>query len=210
MVAKYFKMYAENPAEKKIHDAVEVFRNDGLVIYPTDTVYGIGCNAFSKKGVEKLARLFNEKPNKMKLSFICVDLNNVSSYVKPLSNQIFKVFRKTLPGPYTYILEANSKLPKLLGANRHSLGFRVPDNKIILNLVSELGHPIVNASLKDADEVLEYTTDPEVIYENYKHKVDLVIDGGPGHNVPSTVVDCTGPHFEVIREGLGDTSIFFE
>lgn len=210
MSSKYLKIYPDNPAEKKIKEAVEILEKDGVIIYPTDTVYGIGCSVFSKKGIEKLARLFEKKPNKMKLSFICTDLHDINEYVMPLTNQIFKVFRKTLPGPYTYILEANSKLPKLIGANRNSLGFRVPNNRIILNIVSELGYPIVNTSLKDEDEVLEYTTDPEIILEKYKSKVDLVIDGGPGGNIPSTVVDCTGAEFEVIRKGLGDISIFYD
>ena len=204
MAATYLKLYPENPEHRKIEQVVKVLKAGGLIIYPTDTVYGIGCDFFNTKAVQRICQLKNVKPGK--LSFICYDLSEISSYVKGLNTPVFKVMKKALPGPFTFLLNANSKVPKVLQAKKKTVGIRVPDNQIPREIVKELGNPIITTSIHDEDEIIEYSTDPELIFEKYKSHVDLVIDGGYGGNVASTVVDCSQDDFEVVREGLGNIS----
>ena len=186
---------------------VKCLQDGGIIIYPTDTIYGIGCDIFKPKSIEKITEILGDKKKKNAMTFICSDLSNLSDYTKPISNNIFKTMKKVLPGPFTFILEANNNVPKLLQSNKKTVGIRVPDNNIILEIVRQLGHPILSTSVKDDDEVVEYTTDPELIHEKYDRFVDIVIDGGYGDNVPSTVLDCTSGEIEVVREGKGDTEL---
>lgn len=196
----------ENPQEKKINQVVECLQDGGVIIFPTDTIYGIGCDLFNQKAIERVCRIKGIKPNKMNLSFICYDLSDLSTYAKHVSTPVFKIMKRVLPGPYTFILESSSKVPKILGHSKKTVGIRVPNNNVIRSIVDVLGHPVINTSVKDEDEIIEYTTDPELIYEKFKNHVDLVINGGPGGNIPSTIVDCTEDDFQITREGLGDTS----
>ncbi|GHE74544.1 MULTISPECIES: L-threonylcarbamoyladenylate synthase [Roseivirga] len=206
MPAEFIRLYEENPEPHKLDQIVKVLRNGGVVIYPTDTVYGIGCDFSNTKAVQRVCQIKNTKPQA--LSFICYDLSEISEYTKHLSTPVFKVMKKALPGPFTFILEASSKVPKVLNAKKKTVGIRVPNNNIPRELVKRLGNPIITTSIRDEDEVIEYSTDPELIYEKYENLVDIVIDGGYGGNMPSTVVDCSGDYFEVIREGLGDIEEF--
>ncbi|MDR1646311.1 MAG: threonylcarbamoyl-AMP synthase [Tannerellaceae bacterium] len=201
----YLKIYPDNPNPKEIKKAVDILREGGLVIYPTDTVYAIGCDAMNVRAVEKICRLKDLDPRKHNLSIICYDLSNISAYAK-VTNTIFKLMRKNLPGPFTFILPTGSELPKIY-KNRKEVGIRVPGNTIIHQLVGELGNPIMTTSVHDDDDVIEYTTDPELIYEKYASKVDAVIDGGYGSAVPSTVVNCTTDDYEIIRQGKGELKI---
>jgi tRNA threonylcarbamoyl adenosine modification protein (Sua5/YciO/YrdC/YwlC family) len=201
------KIYPENPNPKAVNTVVECLQDGGIVIYPTDTIYGIGCDIFKQKSIERIISILGEKKKKDALTFICHDLSNLSDYTKPLDNNVFKTMKRVLPGPFTFILEANNSVPKLLQSNKKTIGVRIPDNNIIREIVRQLGHPILSTSVKDDDEVIEYTTDPELIYERYGDLVDIVIDGGYGDNTPSTVVDCTGGEIEVVREGKGDISL---
>ncbi len=207
MPADFIRIYPENPDERRIRQVVECLRDGGLVIYPTDTVYGLGCDIFNSRAVEKIARIKGIKPQKNDFSFICYDLSHIADYAR-VGNGAFKIMKKVLPGPYTFILDANSKVPKLLNTNKKTVGIRVPDNLIPRYMVKELGNPIVTTSIKDDDEVIEYSTDPELIFEKFQHQVDIIIDGGYGGNIGSTVVRATGEEIEIVREGLGDTSLF--
>ena len=198
------KIYEKNPNERAIQQVVDVLKKGGLIIYPTDTIYGLGCDITNQKAIEKIYQLRGIKPEKANLSFICYDLSHISDYIKPIDNATFRLLKKSLPGPFTFIFEANNKVPKLLSSNKKTVGIRVPDNNIAREIVKVLGNPIVSASIHDEDEILEYSTDPELIYEKYKDKVDLVIDGGYGDNTASTVVDCTTGEFQVLRQGKGD------
>lgn len=207
MPAELIRIYPENPDERKIRQVVDCLRDGGLVIYPTDTIYGLGCDIFNTRAVEKIARIKGIKAQKNDFSFICYDLSHIADYAR-VGNSAFKMMKRVLPGPYTFILDANNQVPKLLNTNKKTVGIRVPDNLIPRLIVKELGNPIVTTSIKDDDEIIEYSTDPELIYEKFQHQVDIVIDGGYGGNVASTIVLATNDDFEVIREGLGDTSIF--
>jgi tRNA threonylcarbamoyl adenosine modification protein (Sua5/YciO/YrdC/YwlC family) len=195
----FLKIHPNNPNRREVSKVVEVLRGGGLVIYPTDTVYAMGCDAMNVRAVEKICRLKGIDPRKQKLSIICYDLSNISEYAK-VSNTIFKLMRKNLPGPFTFILPTGSELPKIY-KNKKEVGIRVPDNHIIRQIVGELGNPVMTASVRNGDE--EYITDPELIHEKYEDKVDLVIDGGYGGTDPSTVVDCTTDDFEIVRQGKG-------
>nr|WP_321451097.1 L-threonylcarbamoyladenylate synthase [uncultured Carboxylicivirga sp.] len=197
------KIYEDNPNERELKKVVDTLRNGGLVIYPTDTIYGIGCDIYNSKAVEKVARIKGINLKKANLSFICYDLSHISDFTKPLDNRIFKVMKRSLPGPFTFILDANSNVPKLFKNNKKTVGIRVPDNNIIRTLVDLLGNPILSTSVKDEDDILEYSTDPELIHEKYADLVDIVIDGGYGGNEPSTIIDCTGGDMELVRQGLG-------
>lgn len=208
MPADFIRIYPENPDERRIRQVVDCLRDGGLVIYPTDTVYGLGCDIYNSRAVEKIARIKGVKPQKNDFSFICYDLSHIADFAR-VGNGAFKIMKKVLPGPYTFILDANSSVPKLLNTNKKTVGIRVPDNLIPRLMVKELGNPIVTTSIKDDDEVIEYSTDPELIFEKFQHQVDIIIDGGYGGNVGSTVIRATGEEIEVVREGLGDTSIFF-
>jgi tRNA threonylcarbamoyl adenosine modification protein (Sua5/YciO/YrdC/YwlC family) len=198
------KIYPNNPNEKQLEEVVACLRNGGLIIYPTDTVYGLGCDIYQAKAIEKLCKLRNIKPEKANLSFICADLSHLSDFVKPIDNAVYRVLKHALPGPFTFILNANNKVPKLMHSNKKTVGIRVPDNEIARSIVKLLGNPIVSTSIHDDDEVIEYSTDPELIYEKYKDLVDMVIDGGYGELQASTVVDYTSDEPVIIRQGKGD------
>lgn len=205
-MAEFIKLYNENPNEKDISRVVEVLRRGGLIIYPTDTVYGLGCDITNTKALEKIARIKGVKLEKANFSFVCSDLKNLSDYVKQIDTSTFKLLKRTLPGPYTFIMQGNNNLPKDF-KKKKTVGIRVPDNLIARTIVQKLGNPIVSTSIYDEDDVIEYTTDPELIFEKWQNKVDLVIDGGYGDNVASTVIDLSGDAPKVLREGKGDSSI---
>ena len=206
-MAQFVKIYPENPNEKEINKVVEVLRNGGLIIYPTDTVYGLGCDITNTKALERIARIKGIKLDKANFSFICHDLSNISDYIKQIDTSTFKILKKSLPGPYTFILNGNNNLPKEF-KKKKTVGIRVPDNNIARDIVKVLGNPIISTSIYDEDEILEYTTDPELIYEKWNNKVDLIIDGGYGDNQASTVIDLSGTEPEIIREGKGNIDIF--
>jgi tRNA threonylcarbamoyl adenosine modification protein (Sua5/YciO/YrdC/YwlC family) len=197
------RIYPENPNPKAISQAVEVLSKGGLVIYPTDTVYGLGCDINNAKAVELVCRLKNINIKKQNLSFICSDLSHLSDFIKPIDSATFKLIKRHLPGPFTFILEANNNVPKLFKNNKKTVGIRIPNNSIINEIVKQLGNPVLSTSIHDEDEFIEYTTSPELIHEKWGDKVDLVIDGGYGDNVASTIVDCTNGEFEIIRQGKG-------
>lgn len=197
------KIYESNPSPKAIQQVVDVLKKGGLIIYPTDTVYGLGCDITNQKAIEKICQIRGMKPEKANLSFICYDLSHISDYVKPIDTSTFRLLKKALPGPFTFIFEATTSVPKLLSSNKKTVGIRVPDNEIAREIVKQLGNPILSTSIHDDDDIIEYSTDPELIYEKYSKLVDLVIDGGPGGNIPSTVVDCTSGNFEILRQGKG-------
>ena len=196
------KLFNENPNLREILKIVDVLRKGGLIIYPTDTIYGLGCDISNAKAVEKVARIKGVKVEKNNFSFICSDLSHISDFTKPISNSVFKLMKKNLPGPFTFILEANNNVPKYFKGKK-TVGIRVPDNNIIREIVRELGNPILSTSIHDEDEILEYTTDPELIYEKYQDIAEVVIDGGYGEFIPSTIVDCTGDEIVIVREGKG-------
>ncbi|MFA6275356.1 MAG: L-threonylcarbamoyladenylate synthase [Pedobacter sp.] len=203
------KIYPENPNPKAIEQVVEILKKGGLIIYPTDTVYGLGCDITNQKAIEKICRIRGIKPEKANFSFICSDLRHISDFIKPIDTVTFRVLKKALPGPFTFIFNANNNVPKLLSSNKKTVGIRVPDNDIARAIVAGLGNPIISTSIKDDDELIEYSTDPELIYEKYQEQVDAVIDGGYGDNEASTVIDCTSGDFEVVREGKGNIEDFF-
>lgn len=204
MPATFLKIHPTNPEQRKLKQAIQIIEDGGLVIYPTDTLYGLGCLIHNNKSVERICRIKSIKPNKATFSFICADLSDLSLYAKPFSNRVYKLMRQCLPGPYTFILNASNQIPKLLKNKRKSVGIRVPNSPIVAALVSHLDSPLMSTSITNIDEEISlYPTDPEAIYEQYKHQVDLVIDGGPGGNIPSTVIDCTNDEIELIRQGLG-------
>ncbi|PIV58012.1 MAG: threonylcarbamoyl-AMP synthase, partial [Bacteroidetes bacterium CG02_land_8_20_14_3_00_31_25] len=174
----------------------------------TDTIYGIGCDIYSSKAVERIAKIKNLDPDKAQFSLVCHDLSHISDYTKQLENLIFKVMKRNLPGPFTFILEANSNVPKMFKLNKKkTVGIRIPNNSIALEIVKELGHPIFTTSVIDDDEIIEYTTDPELIYERYKEKIDIMIDGGYGKNIASTIIDCTGGEINIVRQGIGELKL---
>ena len=198
------RLFNENPNPREIRKIADIFRSGGLIIYPTDTVYGLGCDITNPKAVGKVARLKGIKVEKSNFSFICSDFSHLSDFTKPIPNPIFKLIRKNLPGPFTFILEANNSVPKYFKGKKKTVGIRIPDNNIIREIVAELGNPIMSTSIHDEDEILEYTTDPELIYEKYQGIADVVIDGGFGELIPSTIVDCSKDEIEIVREGKGE------
>jgi len=206
-MAQFIKIYEDKPNEAAVQRVVKVLRDGGLVIYPTDTVYGLGCDITNSKALEKIARIKGIKLEKANFSFVCSDLSNLSDYVKQIDTATFKILKRSLPGPYTFILPGNNNLPKEF-KKKNTVGIRVPDNTIAIEIVRQLGNPIVSTSIHDDDEVLEYSTDPELIFEKWQNLVDLVVDGGYGGNEPSTIVDLSGYEPVVIREGKGDADIF--
>jgi tRNA threonylcarbamoyl adenosine modification protein (Sua5/YciO/YrdC/YwlC family) len=196
------RMYNDNPAPRHVRQVVDVLRNGGIIIFPTDTVYGLGCDIFHHRAIERVARLKGLDFGIDKFSFICYDLSSLSEYSKQVDNQVYKIMRKNLPGPFTFILEASGKVPKILKNKKKTVGIRIPDNNIIREIVNELGNPILTTSIRDhEDDILEYITDPELIYEHYRDSVDMVIDGGYGKAIGSTIVNCLGSEIEIIREG---------
>jgi len=203
-MAILLKIYEENPNERHVQQVIECLKDNGLVIIPTDTVYAIACDIYNARAFDRLCSLASKKKEKSNFSFLCYDLSNLAEYTRPLDNTIFKMMKKLLPGPYTFVLEANNNVPKFM-QKKKTVGIRVPDNKIARTLVNQLENPIMSASLKSQDDdFLEYITDPELIFEQYENKVDIVIDGGYGGYVPSTVFDCTGGEIELIRKGKGE------
>jgi len=206
-MAQFIKIYPQNPNEKEIAKVVKVLREGGIIIYPTDTVYGLGCDITKSKALERIAQIKGIKLDKANFSFVCSDLSNISTYVKQIDTSTFKVLKKSLPGPYTFILPGNNNLPKEF-KKKTTVGIRVPDNNITLEIVKQLGNPIVSTSIYDEDAVLEYSTDPELIFEKWQNLVDVVIDGGYGDNVPSTIIDLSEDEPEVVRLGKGDPDIF--
>ena len=205
-MAQFIKIYNKNPNPKEIAKVVKVLRDGGLVIYPTDTVYGLGCDITKTRALEKIAKIKGIKLTKANWSFICADLSNLSDYVKQIDTATFKILKRALPGPYTFILPGNNNLPRDF-KKKKTVGIRVPDNSISHALVTALGNPIVSTSIRDDDDVIEYTTDPELIFEKWQNHVDIVIDGGYGDNVASTVMDLSVSPPEVIREGKGSLDI---
>lgn len=185
----------------------DVLLKGGLIVYPTDTIYGLGCNLMNKKSIERLCRVLDIKPQKLDLSFICHDLSQISEYVRRIDTPVFKILKKSLPGPFTFILESSGRVPKILDVNKKTVGIRIPDHAVPRMIVELLGNPIITASIKNDDVIREYTTDPVEMFEDLKHLVDVVIDSGAGGNVPSTVVDCTGPVIEIIRQGRGELDL---
>lgn len=199
------KIYPENPNQREIKKIAQIIDNGGIVIYPTDTIYGIGCDITKPKAVARLAQIQGLDMDKAYFSFIFNNLSQLSDYTKPLSNPAFKLLKRNVPGPFTFIFEANNNIPKQFKTRRKTIGIRIPDNSILQAIISELGRPLLSSSVHDVeDEISEYITDPELIHERYGQLVDTVIDGGYGDNQPSTVIDCTSDDFEIIRQGKGE------
>lgn len=199
----FIKIYENNPNQRDIQKIITVLRSGGIIIYPTDTVYAMGCDINQAKAVNKVAQLRGIDLRKANFSFICHDLSHIADYTKQIPNDVFKIMKHNLPGAFTFILEANNQVPKIFKNRKKTVGIRIPNNTIITNIVKELGNPILSTSIHDEDDIIEYTTDPELIYEKYKNLVDIVINGGYGDNQASTIVDCTTDDFEIIRQGKG-------
>jgi tRNA threonylcarbamoyl adenosine modification protein (Sua5/YciO/YrdC/YwlC family) len=202
-MAMLIRIYNENPNHRHIRQIVDLLENGGIIIYPTDTVYAMGCDILASKSIEKIARFKGLNPKNPDLSLIFHDMSQLSEYTIVRDNAIFKLLKKNLPGPFTFIVQANNQIPKLFKNKKKVVGIRIPANNIVLELVKELGRPIITTSIHDPDELIEYTTDPELIFEKYRDFADAVIDGGSGNNEASTIVDCTGEEIEVVRQGLG-------
>ena len=205
-MAQFIKIYEDKPIEAAIAKVAKVVQDGGLVIYPTDSVYGLGCDITNTKALERIAKIKGVKLEKANFSFVCHDLSNLSDYVKQIDTATFKLLKKSLPGPYTFILPGNNNLPKEF-KKKTTVGIRVPDNSIALEIVRQLGNPIVSTSIRDEDDVIEYTTDPELIFEKWQNLVDIVIDGGYGDNIGSTIIDLSGYEPVVVREGKGSLDI---
>ena len=205
-MAEFIKIYEDKPNEAAIKKVVAALKDGAIIIYPTDTVYGFGCDITNSRALEKLAKIKGIKLEKANFSFVCSSLSNLSDYVKQIDTSTFKILKRALPGPYTFILPGNNDLPKEF-RKKKTVGIRVPQNNIALQIVEMLGNPIISTSIKDDDDVIEYSTDPELIFEKWQNKVDLIIDGGYGDNVASTIIDLTGDEPEVIREGKGSLDI---
>ena len=205
-MAEFIKIYEENPNPKDIKRVVDIIRKGGLVIFPSDTVYALGCDIKNTRALERVAKLKGVKLEKANFSFVCKDLSNLSDYVRQINSATFKILKRALPGPYTFILPGNNNLPNVF-KKKKEVGIRVPANSIVQAIVHELGNPIISTSIYDEDEVIEYTTDPELIYEKWEQLVDVVIDGGYGDNIPSTVIDLTGDEPQLLREGKGSLEI---
>jgi tRNA threonylcarbamoyl adenosine modification protein (Sua5/YciO/YrdC/YwlC family) len=203
------KLYPENPAPRQLELVIDILKKDGVIIYPTDTVYAIGCDMKSQQAIERVCQIIGKKPENANLSLICYDLSNIAEYTVPFSNSIFKMMKSCLPGPYTFILNANHNVPKLFKNKKKTIGIRVPDNNIPREIVRMLGNPIITASIHQ-DNDFEYYSDPELIYEDFGSKVELVIDGGMGDIEASTIIDCTGNEMELVRQGKGIVDIMAE
>lgn len=206
-MALYLRIFEENPNSKEIAKAVKILKNGGIIIYPTDTVYGLGCDIMNVKAIERLAQLKGVKVDKADFSFVCHDLSNLSEYVKQIDTATYKILKASLPGAYTFILPANNNIPSIF-KKKKTVGIRVPSNEIARTLAKELGNPLISTSLLDDDEILEYTTDPELILEKWNNQVDLIIDGGYGKNQPSTVIDLSVEPPVIVREGVGSLNLF--
>ncbi len=204
MAAEFLPIHLETPEYRKIQEVISVLNKGGIIAYPTDSVYNFGCSLDNKRAIEKLAKLKGIKLKKANFSLVCADLKSIDEYTTPFSRSIFKALNKNLPGPFTFILNASNQIPKLFDSNKKEIGIRIPDNEICLEIVRNLGVPLVTTSIHHEDEIVEYITDPEQIFEKFEHQVELVIDGGIGNNEPSTVVDCTQDELEVLRQGIGE------
>lgn len=197
------KIHPDNPSERQIRIVADCLKDGGVIIFPTDTIYAIGCDIYKQKAVDRVAQIKGVRKEKANFSFICQDLSHLSEFSRPIDNAIYKLMRKNLPGPFTFILSASNNVPKIFQSKKKSIGIRVPDNNIARDIVLALGNPIMSTSVHDDDEIIEYTTDPELIYERYQNQVDIVVDGGYGDNRASTIVDCSGIEPEILREGKG-------
>jgi len=200
----FLKIHPDNPNPRKINTVVECLLDGGVIIYPSDTVYGFGCDIYNKKAVARIANIKGINIRKQKFSFICSSLSNISKFTKPISNETYKLMKRNLPGPFTFIIDANNNIPKIFKTNRKKLGIRVPKHNIPLEIVKKLENPIISSSVKENDKIIEYSTDPEIMYDKFKNLVDIVIDSGFTGNLPSTIIDCTKSDFEIIRQGKGN------
>ena len=200
-------IHPDNPDKRKIAQVIQVLKKGGIIIYPTDTVYSMACDLMNRRAVDRMAQIKGIKIENANFSLICSDLSNISDYTVQFGNNIYKMMKRALPGPYTFILDANNSVPKLFKSKKKTIGIRVPDNNIARMLVEELGNPLISTSVHDDDEILEYITDPELIHEKYSSILDIVIDGGYGKNEASTIIDCTGSEPEILREGIGSIDI---
>jgi len=198
------KIYPDNPSEKQIRTVAKCLNDGGVIIFPTDTIYALGCDIYKPRAIDRVAQIKGIKKQKANFSFICHDLSQLSDFTKPIRNEVFKLMKSSLPGPFTFILNANTNVPKIFQSKKKTVGIRVPDNNIPLHIIRELGNPLMSTSIHDDDEIAEYITDPELIYEKYGKMVDIVIDAGYGDNTASTIVDCTGDEIVVLREGKGE------
>ena len=204
------RIYNNKPNEKEVDEVVNCLQNGGVMIYPTDTVYGLGCDINSKKALERVAKIKGIKLKDANFSFICYDLSHLSEYAKQVSTHTYKLLKRIFPGPYTIILNATGKIPKIFSNKKKTVGIRIPENNITREIVKQLGSPIVSTSIHNEDDIIEYSTDPELIYEKYRNQVDMVIDGGYGMNIASTVVNCTDDdEYIIIREGKGDLDLIY-
>jgi tRNA threonylcarbamoyl adenosine modification protein (Sua5/YciO/YrdC/YwlC family) len=204
MAANFLSIHPETPEYRKIVEVVSVLKKGGIIAYPTDSVYNFGCSLDNKRAIEKLAKLKQIKLKKANFSLVCPDLKSIDEYTNPFSRSVFKALNKNLPGPFTFILNASNKIPKLFDSNKKEIGIRIPDNEICLEIVKHLGVPLVTSSIHHEDEIVEYITDPEQIFQNFQHQIELIVDGGIGNNQPSTVVDCTQDDLEIVRQGIGE------
>ncbi len=198
------KIYPENPDPKRIQQIVECLKGGGVIIYPTDAVYSLGCDLMNHRAVERVAKIKGISLEKANFTLICADLSNLSNYTKPIGNSVFRLMKQVLPGAFTFILNASNEVPRIFQSKKKTVGIRVPNNEIVKQIVELLGNPIISTSVHDDDEVIEYTTDPELIHEKYESQVDIIIDGGYGHIIPTTIIDCTTGEPEIIRQGLGE------
>jgi tRNA threonylcarbamoyl adenosine modification protein (Sua5/YciO/YrdC/YwlC family) len=210
MPAERLSIHPVNPEQRKVDKAAEALRSGAVIVYPTDTVYGIGCDLMNRKAVGRLCQLQKIDPRRMNLSFICSDLSSVSHYVHRIETPVYKLIRSLLPGPYTFIFPSSPRVPRILDNNKKTVGIRIPANRIVHEIVLTLGNPLISASIKDNESVREYLSDPDEIYEAFRNKADLVIDGGPGGVIPSTVIDCTGEIPVLVRQGLGPTEAIID
>jgi len=207
MPAEKILIRKDNPDRRQISEIVRLLKAGNVIILPTDTIYALACDMHNRSGIAQICKLLGKKPHRANLSLICRDLSDLSLYTRQISNPVFKLMRRLLPGPYTFILDATSYIPKIFKSNKRSVGIRVPDHNVISEIIKELGNPLVSSSIHAEDEIIEYLTEPEEIYEQWMHRVNYIVDAGAGQNVASTVIDCTGSTPEVIREGLGIESV---
>ncbi len=197
------KIHPQNPEQRKVDQVIDCLRDGGVIIYPTDTVYGIGCDIYNQKAVERICRIRNIDRKKANFSFICYDLSHLSDFARNVDTATYKLMKKAFPGPFTFVLQAKNTVPDLFKSKKKTVGIRIPENNIAREIVNRLGNPIMSASVHDEDEVIEYTTNPELIHEKYEDMVDMVIDGGYGDNHVSTVIDCSNGSAEILRQGKG-------
>lgn len=203
MAAERIIIRKDNPDRRQVQEIVRLIKAGEVLVLPTDSIYALACDLHNRNGIAKICKLLGKKPHRANLSLICQDLSDLSVYTRHISNPVFKVMKRLLPGPYTFILEATSYIPKIFRSNKRTVGIRVPDHNVVKAVIEELGNPLVSSSIHAEDEVIEYLTDPDEIYEEWKHKVDYIVDAGPGNNIASTVIDCTGSEPVIVREGLG-------